>query len=157
MAVKKESSTANKSSTAEKDLKEKNLMVREGKYFYANGKRKTSVARVRMYENGKGEIVVNNRPIDQYFFGSLIGNVTAPLKLANAAKMFDVIVMVVGGGVSSQSEAIRHGVSKALLEYDPELRKTLRQAGFLTRDSRNKERKKPGLKRARRAPQWAKR
>jgi len=151
MAVKKESSTA------EKDIKEKNLMVREGKYFYANGKRKTSVARVRMYENGKGEIAVNNKPVDEYFFGSLIGNVTAPLKLANATKMFDITVLVVGGGVSSQSEAIRHGISKALLEYDPELRKMLRQAGFLTRDSRNKERKKPGLKRARRAPQWAKR
>ena len=136
---------------------EKNLMERKGRYFYANGKRKTSVARVRLYENGKGSIVVNNKPFEDYFFGTLIGNITAPLKLASAAKLFDITVKVVGGGVSSQSDAIRHGISKALLEYDPELRKALKAAGYLTRDSRVKERKKFGLKRARRAPQWAKR
>ncbi len=134
-----------------------NLMKRKGNYFYANGKRKTSVARVRLYENGKGEIIVNNVPADEYFFGTLIGNIKAPLKLANALKLFDVTAKVVGGGVSSQSDAIRHGISKALLEYDPELRKTLKTAGFLTRDARTKERKKFGLKKARRAPQWAKR
>jgi len=151
MAAKKESTTK------EKEVKEKNLMERKGRYFYANGKRKTSVARVRLYENGKGEIVVNNKPMEDYFFGILIGNVRAPLKLANAAKLFDITVKVVGGGVSSQSDAVRHGISKALLEYDPELRKALKAAGYLTRDSRVKERKKFGLKRARRAPQWAKR
>lgn len=145
MADKKEESTEN------------NLMKREGSYFYANGKRKTSVARVRLYENGKGEIIVNNNLVTDYFFGTLIGNIKAPLKLANAIKLFDITALVVGGGVSSQSDAIRHGISKALLEYDPELRKTLKAAGFLTRDSRVKERKKFGLKRARRAPQWAKR
>ena len=136
---------------------EKNLMERKGRYFYANGKRKTSIARVRLYEDGKGDIVVNNKPVDEYFFGTLIGNIKSPLKLANAQKLFDITVKVVGGGVSSQSDAIRHGISKALLEYDPELRKALKQAGYLTRDSRVKERKKFGLKRARRAPQWAKR
>ncbi len=141
----------------EKVKEEKNLMQRKGRYFYANGKRKTSVALVRLYENGKGEVVVNNRPAEEYFFGIQMGNVKAPLKLANALKLFDVVVMVKGGGVNSQADAIRHGVSKALLEYDPELRQVLKKAGYLTRDSRVKERKKPGLKRARRAPQWAKR
>ena len=145
MADKKEEST------------EKNLMQRKGNYFYANGKRKTSIARVRLYENGKGEIIVNNKPASEYFFGTLIGNIKAPLKLANAMKLFDITALVVGGGVSSQSDAIRHGIAKALLEYDPELRKVLKTAGFLTRDARTKERKKFGLKKARRAPQWAKR
>jgi small subunit ribosomal protein S9 len=136
---------------------EKNLMERKGRYFYANGKRKTSVARVRLYENGKGEIIVNNHTVDDYFFGILVGKVRAPLKLANAQKLFDIIVKVTGGGVNSQADAIRHGIAKALLEYDPELRQAMKKAGLLTRDSRIKERKKYGLHRARRAPQWAKR
>lgn len=136
---------------------EKVLMKRNGHYFYANGKRKTSVARVRLYENGKGDIVINNKPISEYFFGELIGSVKAPLRIANALKLFDVTALVEGGGISSQADAVRHGISKALLDYDPELRKELKAAGFLTRDSRIKERKKYGLKRARRAPQWAKR
>ena len=144
-------------SDKKEETAENNLMKRKGNYFYANGKRKTSIARVRLYENGKGEIIVNNASIDDYFFGTLIGNIKAPLKLANAMKLFDVTALVTGGGISAQSDAIRHGISKALLEYDPELRKTLKSAGFLTRDSRTKERKKFGLKRARRAPQWAKR
>ena len=141
----------------EKTAEEKNLMKREGRYFYANGKRKTSVAKVRLYENGKGEIVINNRPVVEYFFGELVPNIKAPLKVANALKLFDVVASVEGGGISSQSDAVRHGISRALLEYDPELRAQLKKAGFLTRDSRVKERKKPGLRRARRAPQWAKR
>lgn len=136
---------------------EKDLMKRDGHYFYANGKRKTSVVRVRLYENGKGEIVVNNHPITDYFFGELISSIKAPLKIANALKLFDVVALAEGGGISSQADALRHGISKALLQYDPELRSQLKKAGFLTRDSRVKERKKPGLKRARRAPQWAKR
>ena len=133
------------------------LMKKDGRYFYANGKRKTSVARVRLYENGKGEIIVNNKPVNEYFFGELIGSIKAPLKIANALKLFDITALIKGGGVSSQADALRHGISKALLEYDPELRSELKKAGFLTRDSRVKERKKYGLKRARRAPQWAKR
>lgn len=136
---------------------EKNLMKRDGHYFYANGKRKTSVAKVRLYENGTGDIFINNKGINEYFFGELITSIKAPLKIANALKMFDVVAMAEGGGISSQADALRHGISKALLEYDPDLRPQLKKAGFLTRDSRVKERKKPGLKRARRAPQWAKR
>jgi small subunit ribosomal protein S9 len=149
-------SPAKKGQKAEEN-QENNPMQRDGHYFYSNGKRKTSVARVRLYENGKGEIIVNGQPANEYFFGELIGNIKAPLKLANALKLFDVTALVQGGGVSAQSDAIRHGISKALLEYDPELRGDLKRAGFLTRDSRVKERKKYGLKRARRAPQWAKR
>lgn len=136
---------------------EMDKMKKDGHYFYANGKRKTSVARVRLYENGKGEIIVNNKPVDEYFFGELLGSIKAPLKMANALKLFDITALIHGGGVSSQADALRHGISKALLEYDPELRSQLKKAGFLTRDSRVKERKKFGLKRARRAPQWAKR
>jgi small subunit ribosomal protein S9 len=142
---------------ADEKEEKQDLMQRKGRYFYANGKRKTSVARVRLYENGKGEIVVNNRPVDDYFFGEMIGSIKAPLKMANALKLFDVTALVEGGGVHAQADAVRHGIAKALLEYDPELRKELKRAGFLTRDSRTKERKKYGLKRARRAPQWAKR
>lgn len=132
-------------------------MKKDGRYFYANGKRKTAVARVRLYENGKGEILVNNKAVDEYFFGELIGSIKAPLKIANALKLFDITALIEGGGISAQADALRHGISKALLEYDPELRSELKKAGFLTRDSRVKERKKFGLKRARRAPQWAKR
>ena len=148
---------ADKKDDKQEQAEKKNLMERKGRYFYANGKRKTSVARVRLYEDGKGEIIVNNKPVDEYFFGELIGSVKAPLKMANALKLFDITALIQGGGVSSQADALRHGISKALLEYDPELRKELKKAGFLTRDSRTKERKKFGLKRARRAPQWAKR
>ncbi len=139
------------------EKKEMDKMKKDGHYFYANGKRKTSVARVRLYENGKGEIIVNNKPVDEYFFGELIGSIKAPLKMANALKLFDITALIKGGGIASQADALRHGISKALLEYDPELRSELKKAGFLTRDSRVKERKKYGLKRARRAPQWAKR
>ncbi len=140
----------------EKD-QDKMSMKKSGKYFSACGKRKTSVARVRLYENGKGDITVNGKPAKDFFYGTLIGGIKAPLKLANALKLFDVTALVIGGGVSSQADAVRHGISRALLEYDPELRQSLKKAGFLTRDSRIKERKKYGLKRARRAPQWAKR
>lgn len=128
----------------------------KGKYHYANGKRKTSVSRVRLYD-GKGEILVNGKSVNEYFFGALIGNVKAPLKLVNLLKSFDISVKVIGGGVSSQSDAVRHGIAKALIVFDPSLRLTLKQAGFLTRDSRTKERKKFGLRGARRAPQWSKR
>jgi len=137
--------------------KDYSSMKKDGRYFYANGKRKTAVARVRLYEDGKGEIMVNNKPASEYFYGELIGGIKAPLKIANALKLFDITAVIEGGGVSAQAQALCHGISKALLDYDPELRSELKKAGFLTRDSRVKERKKFGLKRARRAPQWAKR
>jgi small subunit ribosomal protein S9 len=130
---------------------------RKDHFFYALGKRKSSIAHVRLYENGKGEITVNGHPIADYFFGELIGDVKAPLKLVDLMKRFDVVAEAIGGGISSQADAVRHGVSKALVVFDPSLRLILKRAGFITRDSRAKERKKPGLKRARRAPQWSKR
>ena len=139
------------------EKKENNLMEREGRFHYANGKRKTAVARVRLYDKGKGDIVVNNKPLEDYFFGTLIGTVKSPLKLTNTTKTFDITIKIVGGGVSAQADAARHGIAKALLEFDPGFRAELKKAGYLTRDSRSKERKKFGLKRARRAPQWAKR
>lgn len=127
-------------------------------YFYAAGKRKTSVARVRLYSQGKGDIIVNEQPLDEYF--TLLtskGIIKAPLKLTGTNNKFDISIKVTGGGISAQAEAARHGISRALLEYDNTLRLTLKKAGFLTRDARIKERKKPGLKRARRAPQFSKR
>lgn len=141
----------------EENTTEENNMLHDGRYFYANGKRKTAIARVRLYEKGKGEIIVNGKPAKEYFFGTLIGNLKAPLKLVNLVKNFDITIKIIGGGVSAQSDAARHGIAKALTVYDPALRAALKKAGFLTRDSRVKERKKFGLKRARRAPQWAKR
>lgn len=136
---------------------EKSSPERKGRYFYANGKRKSSIARVRLYENGNGDIIINNCPLEDYFFGTLIGNVKTPLKLVNMLKTFDITVKVAGGGVSSQADAVRHGIAKALITFDPALRAPLKRAGFLTRDARVKERKKFGLHRARRAPQWSKR
>ena len=138
--------------------KEENTPINlKGSYHYANGKRKTAVARVRLYTNGKGNITVNDKSVEDYFFGVLIGQVKAPLKLTNTLKIFDISVKVVGGGVSAQSGAVRHGIAKALTVFDPAMRAILKKAGLLTRDSRVKERKKPGLHGARRAPQWAKR
>ena len=126
-------------------------------YFYACGKRKTSIARVKIHENGTGEITVNTLPIKKYFSGIQPEKVTSPLALTNQLRSFDISIQVEGGGKDSQSEAARHGISRALIIFDPALRTSLKKAGFLRRDSRIHERKKPGLKRARRAPQWAKR
>jgi small subunit ribosomal protein S9 len=127
-------------------------------YFYAAGKRKTSVARVRLYPGGKGEVTVNGKPATEYFtMLTSNGIIKSPLKLVGLTNKFDISAKVLGGGISSQAEALRHGISRALLEFDRELRGPLKKAGFLTRDARTKERKKPGLKRARRAPQFSKR
>jgi small subunit ribosomal protein S9 len=145
------------SGKSDSEEQEKKTKERKNRYFYANGKRKTAIARVRLYENGKGDITINERPIDDYFFGTLIGNVKTPLKLVNVQNLFDITVKVIGGGLSAQSDAVRHGIAKALLQYDSAFRPVLKKAGLLTRDSRTKERKKYGLHRARRAPQWAKR
>lgn len=126
-------------------------------YFYSPGKRKTSVARVKMFEGGKGDVTVNGQPLKKYFAGVQIENAVAPLALTSTKSQFDIEVTVEGGGKSSQSDAIRHGITRALLLFNPDLRHELKQAGFLRRDSRTKERKKPGLHRARRAPQFSKR
>ena len=126
-------------------------------YFYGTGRRKSSVARVRVYQ-GTGAITVNGRDIDDYFgLDTLKLIVRQPLGLTGTEGKFDIVCTVAGGGVTGQAGAIRHGLSRALLQYDAELRPVLKKAGFLTRDPRMKERKKYGLKAARRAPQFSKR
>ena len=128
------------------------------KYYYGTGRRKSSVARVRVYENGTGSIIINGREIDNYFgLDTLKLIVNQPLVSTELVGKVDVVVTVAGGGVSGQAGAIRHGISRALLGLNPETRATLKAAGFLTRDPRMKERKKYGLKAARRAPQFSKR
>ncbi|MBQ7330214.1 MAG: 30S ribosomal protein S9 [Oscillospiraceae bacterium] len=128
------------------------------KYFYGTGRLKSSVARVRFYENGTGSIIINGRDINDYFgLDTLKLVVNQPLVTADLVGKVDIVVTVAGGGVSGQAGAIRHGISRALLGLNPEYRPTLKAAGFLTRDPRMKERKKYGLKAARRAPQFSKR
>ena len=125
--------------------------------FNAVGRRKSAVARVRLVP-GEGKIVINKRDIDDYFgLETLKMTVRQPLALTNVGGSVDVMVNVCGGGLSGQSGAIRHGISRALCKANPELRAALKKAGFLTRDPRMKERKKYGLKAARRAPQFSKR
>ena len=127
-------------------------------YFYGTGRRKSSVARVRLFPGGTGEIKINNRTIDNYFGLETLKMVCRqPFEVTGTEGKFDVECTVTGGGVTGQAGAIRHGVSRALLEFSPELRPVLKKAGFLTRDPRMKERKKYGLKAARRAPQFSKR
>ena len=127
-------------------------------YQYGTGRRKSSVARVRLYENGIGAITINGRDIDDYFgLETLKLIVRQPLVSTDTVGKVDIICTVSGGGVTGQAGAIRHGISRALLSVNPEFRATLKAAGFLTRDPRMKERKKYGLKAARRAPQFSKR
>lgn len=126
-------------------------------YFYGTGRRKSSVARVRVYA-GTGKVTINGRDIDDFFgLETLKLIVNQPLELTETVGKFDLECNVNGGGVTGQAGAIRHGLSRALLQFDPELRSALKKAGFLTRDPRMKERKKYGLKAARRAPQFSKR
>jgi small subunit ribosomal protein S9 len=124
---------------------------------YGTGRRKTATARVYM-KAGTGKITINDRPIDQ-FFGRETGRmiVRQPLQVAQAEGRFDFTVQVAGGGITGQAGAIRHGITRALMEYDETLRPTLRKAGFVTRDAREVERKKVGRRKARRGPQYSKR
>ena len=132
-------------------------MYESNPYFYGTGRRKESVARVRVYA-GTGKIIINGRDIDDYFgLETLKLVVRQPLTLTETTEKCDIVCRVNGGGVSGQAGAIRHGLSRALLQYDENLRPALKKAGFLTRDPRMKERKKYGLKAARRAPQFSKR
>lgn len=126
-------------------------------YTYSVGKRKTAIARVKLFTEGKGELKVNDKAAKSYFTPLQIENAFAPLVLTGQKGNFDIEARLVGGGKSAQSDAIRHGISRALLLINPEFRTELKRAGFLRRDSRTKERKKPGLHRARRAPQFSKR
>ena len=127
-------------------------------YMYGTGRRKSSVARVRLFPNGTGSIVINGRDIDDYFgLETLKLIVRQPLNTTNNIGKVDIVCTVQGGGVTGQAGAIRHGISRALLSVNEEYRAALKAAGFLTRDPRMKERKKYGLKAARRAPQFSKR
>lgn len=124
--------------------------TKTSKYWFGTGRRKTAVASVRIFENSE-ELKINNKDT------KLEENIILPFELVGKKGSFGMTVKVFGGGKMSQMEAIRHGISRALERYNPEFRSTLKKAGFLTRDPREKERKKPGLRGARRAPQWAKR
>jgi small subunit ribosomal protein S9 len=126
-------------------------------YYEGIGRRKASTARVRVMK-GTGEFVVNEKPIDEFFTRpGDIQNIIAPLETVGRRTSLDVSVLVQGGGVTGQTDAVQLGVARALLKLDPELKPALRKSGFLTRDPREKERKKPGLKRARKAPTYTKR
>jgi len=139
-----------KAKTEKKDDKET--------YFEAVGRRKTSIARVRMFEAPKNSFTINDKDIDAYFpTETLRMTVKEPMVKSKVSKKFKVTVLLKGGGISSQAGAMRHGISRALLVFDSELRKKLKQAGFIKRDPRAKERRKFGLKKARKAPQWSKR
>lgn len=120
-------------------------------YFFAVGRRKTASARVKLTP-GKGDLVVNETKIEK-----ISDVLMQPLVLTGNEKKFDITAKTIGGGFNSQTEAIRLGIARCLIKYSPELKTTLKKAGLLTRDPREKERKKPGLKRARKAPQWSKR
>jgi small subunit ribosomal protein S9 len=128
-----------------------------GQYYEGVGRRKASTARVRI-SSGSGQVVVNEKPLEEYF--TRLGDaslIVAPLETAGQRSSLDVSVMVQGGGVTGQTGAVQLGIARALLKLNPDLRATLRKGGFLTRDPREKERKKPGLKRARKAPTYTKR
>jgi small subunit ribosomal protein S9 len=128
------------------------------RYYEGVGRRKRATARVRIYPGGEGQILVNEKPVEEYFprMGD-VGQLMMPLELTGMVGKFDVTVQVKGGGVTGQSDATQMGMARALVKYDEELRSILRKTGMLTRDAREKERKKPGLKRARKAPTYTKR
>ena len=129
----------------------------KGKYYFGTGRRKSATARVRII-SGKGDIIINEKKPEEYFDSKfLIEFILSPLKLTGYEKKLDISVLVAGGGKNAQAEAILLGLSRALISFKPDLKTTLKKSGFLTQDAREKERKKPGLKRARRAPQWQKR
>lgn len=139
-----------------KDLEKK--IVRPARYWEAVGRRKRAVARVRLFTRGEKEVVVNSKPLADYFPTiELQEAVVAALKRMKSTERFRVVAKVRGGGIRGQADAVRHGTARALMKFNPDFRKRLRKAGYLTRDPREKERKKYGLKKARRAPQWQKR
>ena len=131
----------------------------KGEYYYGMGRRKTAVARVRLYPNGDGSITVNGKNSRLYFGQreALMAVMTAPLRVLELGNAYNMTVSVIGGGTSGQAGAIRHALARALVRVNPDWKATLRKSGFLTRDPRMKERKKTGLKRARKAPQYTKR
>jgi len=151
-----------KNTKKEKSIDDKKITIKKttlskGKYIYTVGRRKSSVATIHFF-NEKGDITVNKKNLNDYFpYKSNVDSIIEILKSVNAVGKYKITIKVKGGGKRGQVDAIRLGIARALILLDPELRKTLKSKGFLTRDPRVKERKKPGLKRARKAPQWSKR
>jgi len=147
-----------KKKTKTKKSAEKKEIVKASKYFEAIGRRKTSIARIRLYTAAANEVIINGKNYKDYFSVKwLQQKIEEPLEKLNIKEKFGLSLSVKGGGLSSQAEACRHAISRALVLLNPYFKKRLRKAGFLTRDPRMRERKKFGLKRARRAPQWSKR
>ena len=147
-----------KKTTKETPEKKKKELEKKPKYFEAVGRRKTSTARVRLFTHGAKDIKINEKPYKNYFpVFSLQKKIEAPLEIISCLEKFGISIKVKGGGASSQAEACRHGLTRALVLLNPYFKKRLKKAGFLTRDPRMRERKKFGLKRARKAPQWSKR
>jgi small subunit ribosomal protein S9 len=145
---------------AEKDNEEmaESRAAKGGSFIPAVGRRKRAVARVRLIKNGKGDLTVNGKPMKNYFTTfELREQIESPLKVTGQEAAVDMSAKVEGGGIRGQAEAIRHGLSRALVQLNPTFRKTLKKLGYLTRDSRKRERKKFGKKSARRSPQWSKR
>lgn len=141
-----------------KEIKKKKPKIEKEKYIEGVGRRKTAVARVRLFTKGKKTFTVNEKPIDEYFPTLEMRQIAkAALEKMKSLDRFRVSVRVKGSGLHAQAEAVRHGTARALVKFNPDYRKRLKRAGFLTRDPRMRERKKFGLKRARRAPQWQKR
>ena len=131
----------------------------KGEYYYGMGRRKTSVARVRLFPNGEGGIIINGKSAQAYFGKreALMAVMNAPFRALELGDAYNMTIKVAGGGTSGQAGAIRHALARALVRVNPEWKAVMRKAGYLTRDPRMKERKKPGLKRARKAPQYTKR
>ena len=148
----------NKKTTKTTIIKPDEPIKFKGKFISAVGKRKTAAAQVRLYKGGTGAILANQQKLSQYFPDSFLRNIIyQPLKLTGHLKDLDFSIVVKGGGKKGQAEAVRHGIANSLIQLDKELRPAIKSKGWLTRDARKKERKKPGLKKARRAPQWSKR
>jgi small subunit ribosomal protein S9 len=143
-----------------KDVEDSEMVAgkKKAEYLYGVGKRKTAIAQVRVFKKGDGKIIINEKTVKEYCATpSLAEKVVSPLKIVGQQDKLDVSAKVKGGGSTAQAEAVRHGIARALLLLNANFRKPLKKAGYLTRDPRKKERKKPGLKRARKAPQWKKR
>lgn len=155
--TKTEEAVEKKAAHAGKEEAKVEMHAAKGKYIKAIGRRKTAAAQVRIYLSGKGDVSINGKPIEKYFDEDRAAIAVQPLKLTGLGKDFDISILAKGGGVNSQAEATRHGLARALILVDAELNGIIRAKGWLTRDSRKVERKKPGLKKARRAPQWSKR
>jgi small subunit ribosomal protein S9 len=163
---KKKAAVSKEAKAVKKEIKEvkreakeiKKKKIKSDNYYKSEGKRKTSVARVRIWTKGEKEFLVNQKPLEKYFPTPELQKIaSASLEKMKCVGKFKISVVVKGGGLSSQAEAIRHGIARVLVIFNPDFRKRLKKAGFLRRDARKRERKKFGLKRARRAPQWRKR